>query len=420
MAALHITGGKPLAGTVTASGAKNSALKLLAAATLAPGRTELRNVPDVADIHTMLAVLEAIGVGAHWHDHTVTLDVPDELEPVAAYDLTSRMRASVQVLGPLIARCGRASVAMPGGCNLGSRKLDMHLQALEDMGVVFRTDHGNLVADATGLHAARIVLEFPSMGATENVLLAAMGIDDEVELENVAREPEIVDLCDMLTAMGAEIDGVGTTSIRIHGASNAHPVTQRVIPDRIEVGTYLVAGAITDGDVTVADARPDHLELFLRKLEQIGVHIEAGDDWIRASRADTGLVASDVVTLPYPGFPTDLQPQTVALLTLADGASVVTENIFDGRFQYVNELNRMGADIRTEGRHAVVAGSCRLQGAPVEAPDIRAGAALVCAALAAEGDSMIGNVNLIERGYERISEKFAALGGQIELDSTLR
>ncbi len=411
---LLIAGGNRLQGTVRVSGAKNSALKLLACSLLAPGTTTLENVPDVSDIATMIAVLEAMGVSTERSDHAVSLDVPAELDPVASYELTSRMRASIQVLGPLIARCGHARVAMPGGCNLGSRKLDMHLAALELMGVEFENDHGDLVATAPELHGARIVLEFPSMGATENVLLAAMGTSDEVEIENAAREPEIADLAKMLSAMGAEVEGAGTTSIRMRGTADASPVTQSVIPDRIEAGTYVVAAAMTDGDIRIEGCVPEHLEVFLHKAEQIGVEAGTGDGSITARRAAAGLRCSDVMTLPYPGFPTDLQPQTVAMLCLADGASVVTENVFDGRFQFVNELNRMGADVRTEGRHAVVSGPQHFSGAPVEAPDIRAGAALVCAALCAEGESRVTNVHLIDRGYDDLVAKLRGLGASIE------
>ncbi len=412
--AFEIDGGKPLHGLVKVGGAKNSALKLLPAALLAPGRHVISNVPDVSDIATMVEVLRSMGVDTKTEGSVFTLDVPDEIDPVAPYDLTSRMRASIQILGPLLARCGRAQVAMPGGCNLGSRKLDMHLQALEEMGVEFSTSHGDLVAEAPKLKGGRIVLEFPSVGATENVLLTAMGTDAEIELDNAAREPELADLCEMLVAMGAEIEGVGTPTIRMRGTTTPKPVRQTVVGDRIEAGTYLVAGAITDGQVTVEGVDPLNLELFLQKLAQIGVEIDIGTNWVTASRSDSGLRAADVITLPFPGFPTDLQPQTAALLTFAQGTSVITENIFDGRYQYVNELERMGADIRTDGRHAIVTGPTALQGAPVAAPDIRAGAALVCAALAAPGHSSIANVELIDRGYEHLVAKVQGLGGAIE------
>ncbi|MCC7077653.1 MAG: UDP-N-acetylglucosamine 1-carboxyvinyltransferase [Acidimicrobiia bacterium] len=414
---LEIRGGTALEGEVPASGAKNSALKLLAASLLAPGGNILANVPDVADVNVMFEVLESIGADVTRTGDSVMIDVPTVPEPVAAYELTSRMRASIQVLGPLLARCGRARVAMPGGCNLGSRKLDMHLAALEEMGAEFSTDHGDLVAVAPRLRGRRIVLEFPSMGATENVILAAVGASGVTEIENAAREPEIQDLCEYLAKMGVEIEGAGGPTIRIQGrgpgATGLAPATHTTIGDRIEVGTYLVAGAVTDGDVTVRACEPGHLELFLNKLEQIGVEVDTGDTWIRVRRTPSGLRAADIVTLPYPGFPTDLMPQTVALLSLADGSSVVTENVFDARFQFVFELNRMGALIRTEGRHSVVTGVEKLQSAPVVAHDIRAGAAVVCAGLAAHGTTRIANLNLLDRGYENLTAKLGALGAEI-------
>lgn len=418
---LEIRGGVHLEGEVPASGAKNSALKLLAASLLAPGGNILANVPDVADVNVMFEVLESIGATVTRTGDSVMVDVPAEPEPVAAYELTSRMRASIQVLGPLLARCGRARVAMPGGCNLGSRKLDMHLGALEEMGAEFSTDHGDLVAVAPRLEGRRIVLEFPSMGATENVILAATGAEGITEIENAAREPEIQDLCAYLSKMGIEVEGAGTATIRVQGrglgAEGLSPATHAAIGDRIEVGTYLVAGAITDGDVTVRSCDPGHLELFLNKFEQVGVEVETGDNWIRVRRSPSGLRAADLVTLPYPGFPTDLMPQTVALLALAEGSSVVTENVFDARFQFVFELNRMGALIRTEGRHAVVTGVEKLQGAPVVAHDIRAGAAVVCAGLAAHGTSRIDNLHLIDRGYENLTSKLGSLGADISRDA---
>lgn len=416
-ACLVVDGGTPLTGDVRASGAKNSALKLLAAALLAPGRTTITNVPAVSDVATMLLVLEGVGVAVERPDPgTVHLTVPATLEPVADYELTSKMRASIQVLGPLLARCGSARVSMPGGCNLGARKLDMHLDALEQMGTVFTNDHGDLVATTDGLKGRRICLDFPSMGATENVILAAVAADGDTEIDNAAREPEIEDLCAFLNAMGARIEGAGTPTISIAGGvvDSLGPVTHRTIADRIEVGTYLVAGPVTGGSVTVRDCDPSHLGLFLDTLAAIGVDVETGDDWVRAGAAPRGLRAHDFVTLPYPGFPTDLQPQVVALLGLAEGTSVVTENLFDGRYQYVYELNRMGAHISTDGRHAVVTGVDGYQGAPVVAHDIRAGAAVVCAALAADGQSSITNVHLIDRGYERIVDKLQGLGASIE------
>ncbi len=423
---LVVRGGTPLVGTVSAAGAKNSALKLLPAAILAPGRNTVKNVPLVTDVFTMLDVLEAIGISHEIDGHTVVLDVPKDLVPIAPYALTSKMRASIQVLGPLLARFGSAQVAMPGGCNLGSRKLDMHLRALEEMGAVFETVHGDLVARADKLVGKTINLDFPSVGATENVLLAAVAAEGETVIENAAREPEISNLCDMLVGMGIEIEGAGTSTIRIQGGDvhSLKPVSVTVIPDRIETGTYLIASAISNGDVTVKESNPMHHDMLLSKLVDIGATVDTGQDWIRVRGADSDFVpetsktrslkAVDVITLPYPGFPTDLQPQIVSLLSLARGVSLVTENVFDGRYQFVNELNRMGADIRTDGRHAVVKGVEGLSGAPVQAPDIRAGAALVCAGLAAQGETSISNVHFIDRGYEDLVGKLRSLGAQIE------
>jgi UDP-N-acetylglucosamine 1-carboxyvinyltransferase len=412
--AIVITGGKRLEGTVPAGGAKNSALKLLAAALLVPGRTVITNVPDVADVATMLDVLAYMGVAYDRSGDRVTLDVPADIKPSAGYELTSRMRASIVVLGPLLSRCRRGRVAMPGGCNLGQRKLDMHLHGLAEMGVAFHTDHGDLVADAPRLRGTRVCLEFPSVGATENILLAAVGAEGVTEIENAAREPEIADLCAFLTAMGVEIDGVGTPLLRVRGGCELRPVEHRVVPDRIVTGTYLIAAAMTAGDVTVTDTEPTNLDLVLAKLNQAGVQVETGPGQVRVRPGRDRLSAVDVVTLPFPGFATDLQPQIVAMLCLAEGTSIVTENVFDGRFQYVDELNRMGADIQVEGRHAVVRGVAGLQGAPVAAPDLRAGAALVCAALAADGETRVGGVHHVDRGYENLVGKLQRLGAEIE------
>ncbi len=409
---LSVASGPPLLGAVRADGAKNSALKLLAAALLAPGRTTLTNVPEVSDVGIMVAVLQGMGVTAVVEGETVVLDVPEEIAPVAPYELTSKFRAGIVVLGALLARCRRARVAMPGGDDLGSRKLDMHMRGLGEMGVAFETHHGDLVAEAPDMRGASLTLEFPSVGATENLLLAAVGAKGVTEIDNAAREPEIADLATMLTGMGAVIEGTGTSTLRIEGGHPLHAAAHAVVPDRIEAGTYLVAGAIGGGDVTVTDVRPGDLALLLDKLAQAGCEVDAGDDRVRVRR-DGPLRATDVVTLPYPGFPTDLQPQMVALLSLASGTSIVTENVYDGRFQYVAELSRLGADVRAEGRHAVVRGVDRLEGAPVNAPDLRAGAALVCAGLVADGVTRITGVHHLDRGYAHLVGKLRSLGADI-------
>ena len=407
-----VEGGNALTGTVPVSGAKNSALKLMAAALLADGRTRLDRVPRIRDCLTMGEVLERLGAGVAWDDGGVWIDASGELGTETPYELVSRMRASIIVLGPLLARLGRARVAMPGGCNIGSRKIDLHTRGLERMGVEFESEHGFLVARGDRLRGAVISLDFPSVGATENVLMAAVGARGTTVIENAAREPEIQDLADFLIEMGARIDGAGTTTIEIEGVDEFHPVEHTVIPDRVEAGTLALAVCATGGDVHLHGARSDHLDLFLAKLAELGAEVEPTPEGLRVAmsrRPD----AVDFVTLPYPGFPTDLQPQAMAVLSAARGTSIVTENVFESRFMFVDELNRMGADIRTEGHHAVIRGVERLSGAPVRALDIRAGAAMVIAALSAEGQTEIRDVHHIDRGYELIEEKLARLGARI-------
>ncbi len=409
---LLVEGGVRLAGRVPVAGAKNSALKLMAAALLADGRTRIDAVPRIRDCLTMGEVLEGLGAGVSWDDRGLWIDASGKLGTETPYELVSRMRASIIVLGPLIAREGRARVAMPGGCNIGSRKIDLHLRGLERMGVEFESEHGFLLATAARMHGAVISLDFPSVGATENVLMAAVGARGTTVIENAAREPEIQDLADLLTKMGARIHGAGTTTIEIEGTDGFVGVEHRVIPDRVEAGTLALAACATGGDVLLAGARTDHLDLFLAKLTDMGATIETTGEGLRVAmngRPD----AVDFVTLPYPGFPTDLQPQAMAVLAAAKGTSIATENVFESRFMFVDELNRMGADIRTEGHHAVIRGVGRLSGAPVRALDIRAGAAMVIAALGADGWSEISDVHHIDRGYEAIEDKLAALGARI-------
>jgi UDP-N-acetylglucosamine 1-carboxyvinyltransferase len=416
---LLVTGGRHLAGEVTVGGAKNSALKVMAASLLAEGRTTLRNIPDIADCGTMSEVLERLGAGVTRRDHAVEIDCSGPLGMETPYELVRRMRASILVLGPLLARRGVARVAMPGGCNIGRRKIDLHIRGLQRMGVEFSFDHGYLVGNVQGsLRGAVVSLDFPSVGATENLLMAAVGARGTTVIENAAREPEIQDLAAFLTAMGGRIGGVGTPTIEIEGADRFDPVDHTVIPDRVEAGTFALAACATRGEVLLRGARTDHLDLVLAKLEEAGARVTAEDDGVRVGM-DGRAGAVDLVTLPYPGFPTDLQPPMMALLATASGTSIITENVFESRFMFVDELNRMGADIRTEGHHAVIRGMDRLEGAPVRALDLRAGAALILAALAADGVTEIADIGHVDRGYEDIDAKLSALGAEVSRQPSL-
>ena len=373
----------------------------------------IRNVPTIADCRTMVEVLEGLGVGATWEDGAVALDATDITSLETSYELVSRMRASILVLGPLLARYGRARVAMPGGCNIGTRSIDLHVRGLEAMGARFRSEHGFLDAETDGLRGAVISLDFPSVGATENVLMAAVLAKGSTVIENAAREPELVDLAAMLAAMGARIEGAGTPTVEIEGVDMLRPVEHTVIADRIEAGTFAIAACATGGDVLLEGARADHLDLVLAKLGDAGAEIRATDRGLRIGMAARP-AAVDLVTLPYPGFPTDLQPQMTALLACAGGTSILTENVFESRFMFVDELNRMGADIRTEGRHAVVRGVARLSGAPVRAFDVRAGAALAIAGLGAEGETVVHDWHHVDRGYDDLVGRLVAVGADIE------
>jgi UDP-N-acetylglucosamine 1-carboxyvinyltransferase len=415
---LIVTGGVRLAGSVRVSGAKNSALKLMAAALLAPGQTALRNVPRIQDCLTMADVLERLGESVAWDGSTLSIDATEVRSIEAPYELVSRMRASILVLGPLLARCGRASVAMPGGCNIGSRKIDLHLKGLQKMGATFEQEHGFLRAHAAQLNGAVISLDFPSVGATENVLMAAVAARGTTVIENAAREPELSDLANFLTEMGARIDGVGTPTIEIEGVDEFRAVEHTVIPDRIEAGTYAIAACATGGQIVLEGARSDHMDLVLDKLGEAGGTIDVDETGIAVGAGDRPRPV-DLVTLPYPGFPTDLQPQIMAMLAAADGTSIVTENVFESRFMFVDELNRMGADIRTEGHHAVIRGVERLSAAPVRALDIRAGAAMVIAALTADGVTGIEDVYHVDRGYEDFEAKLAGLGAEVRRERQL-
>jgi len=416
---LIVSGGHPLRGSIRVNGAKNSALKLMAAALLAEGRSTIENVPRILDCQTMGEVLEHLGASVSWDGQSMTVDATSASGIEAPYELVQKMRASIIVLGPLLVRHGKARVAMPGGCNIGSRQIDLHLKGLERMGAEFSYEHGYLDAAAPhGLRGAVIWLDFPSVGATENLLMAAVGASGTTVIENAAREPEIQDLAAMLSKMGAKIDGAGTTTIEVQGAAGFHPVRHRVIPDRVETGTLAIAAVTTRGDVRIEEATPEHLDLFLAKLSDAGARIDLEEGGLRVSGPERPM-AVDFVTLPYPGFPTDLQPQMMALLATARGTSIATENVFESRFMFVDELNRMGADIRTEGHHAVIRGVERLSSAPVRALDIRAGAAMVIAALSADGTTEISHVYHVDRGYERFEDRLSALGAQIHREPSL-
>ncbi|MGD0881086.1 MAG: UDP-N-acetylglucosamine 1-carboxyvinyltransferase [Acidimicrobiales bacterium] len=413
----------PLSGSVRAGGAKNSVLKLMAACLLAEGRHVLTNVPRISDVDIMAELLEAMGatvVRGERPDQLV-VTTPAEVTPEAPYELVEKMRASVVVLGPLLARCGWARVSMPGGDDFGPRPIDMHLRALESLGVEFTSSHGNVegrVASTVGgsprLVGNRVVLEYPSHTGTDNVLMAAVLAKGTTVIDNAAREPEVQDLADFLNAMGARITGAGTSRIEVEGVERLEPATHAVIPDRLVVATFLVAAGLTGGEVTVEDGRPDHMEMLLRKLTATGMETTFGPDGLRASAVGAGrLRSTDVATLPYPGFATDYKPLFVTLLTVTEGVGIVTENLFFGRFRYVEELRRMGADIRTEGHHAVVRGVGRLSGAPVRAFDVRAGAALVLAGLVADGETVVSDAHHIDRGYEDLDGKLASLGANV-------
>jgi UDP-N-acetylglucosamine 1-carboxyvinyltransferase len=390
----------------------------MAASLLGPGESVLHNVPDIEDVRTMREVLEHLGAIVEFADGTLKVDTAAVQAHVAPYDLVQRMRASIQIMGPLVARFGQAKVAMPGGCNLGPRKIDIHLRGLTAMGGEVRSDHGFVEVTADRLKAADVVLDYPSVGATENLLMAAVLAEGTTALENVAREPEIVDLCKFLVSMGADIEGAGTSTVRVHGVTEMHPAEHTVLGDRIEAGTFLVAAAVTGGEIEVIGISPHVLDLFLSKLRSVGVRVHENTRSIKASGAPDALEAVDVATLPYPGFPTDLQAQMMVLLSIADGVSVVTENVFENRFGFVDELIRLGADIRVDGNHAVVTGGRALTGAIVRCPDLRAGAALALAGLAAEGCTELRAIHHIDRGYERFEEKLRVLGADVERASS--
>ena len=411
MQSIVVMGGRPLTGSIHVGGAKNSALKLMAASLLAAGVTTIRNVPDISDVALMAEVLAGLGAVVVRTDHALTIDATTLSSHEAPYELVAKMRASTSVLGSLVGRLRRAKVAMPGGCAIGSRKVDMHIRGLQDMGVSIEIGHGYISAEGRP-HGANVILDFPSVGATENLLMAATTASGVTTIENAAREPEIGDLAAFLSEMGARIDGAGSTTITIEGVDELHPVDHAVIGDRIEAGTYLVAGAMCGGPVTVSGFDPSHIEMVLTKLAAAGAHLETGPDSVTVSLTG-GVRPVDLATLPYPGFPTDMQAQFMALLSVADGNSVITENVFENRFMFADEITRMGADVRIEGHHALIRGVPQLSGAPVRSPDLRGGAALVLAGLVADGSTVVTDIHHIDRGYEGFVERLRSLGADV-------
>jgi UDP-N-acetylglucosamine 1-carboxyvinyltransferase len=409
----RVFGGTPLRGEVTISGAKNSVLKLMAASLLATGKTTITNVPDIADVDIMADLLTRLGCTVIRSQSQVSIDVPQTPGHRADYDLVRKMRASINVLGPLVARVGEAEVALPGGDAIGSRGLDFHIKGLEALGAKAHIEHGYVVAEAPhGLTGAVIDLDFPSVGATENIMTAAVLAKGVTTIDNAAREPDLVDLGEFLISMGANIQGLGSPTITITGVSVLKPTTHATIPDRIITGTWAFAAAMTRGDITIHGARAEHLELPLEKLASAGAIVTTTADGIRV-RMDVRPQAIDVATLPYPGFPTDLLPMVIALNSIADGHSLVTENVFESRFMFVNELSRLGAQISVDGHHASIEGVPELSGAPVEAHDIRAGAGLILAALVSDGESTIDQAFHVDRGYPNFAEQLQSLGAKV-------
>ena len=410
-----VVGGAQLRGDVSVTGAKNSVLKLMAASLLAVGKTTITNVPDIADVDIMSELLTRLGCTTNFDrsTSTVTIDVPEKLGHRADYDLVRRMRASINVLGPLVARLGEAEVALPGGDAIGSRGLDFHIKGLTELGATAHNEHGYVIAEAkNGLSGATISLDFPSVGATENIMTAAVLARGTTTLDNAAREPDIVDLGNFLIAMGADIDGLGSPTITINGVTQLHPTTHATLPDRIVTGTWAFAAAITQGDIAIHHCNPDHLEVPLDKLVSAGAVITSIKDGIRI-KMDRRPSSVDFATLPFPGFPTDLQPMAITMNAIADGDAIVTENVFEGRFMFVNELTRLGAKIRVDGHHAAITGIPQLSSAPVIATDIRAGAGLIIAALVADGTTFVEGAFHVDRGYPQFAEQLQALGADV-------
>lgn len=409
---LIIKGGRRLTGDVTISGSKNAALPIFVSTILAAGTHEIRNVPFLRDINTTIKLLESLGAEVEGNGNVVRIDTSRLNGHEATYDLVKTMRASVLVLGPLLARFGRARVSLPGGCAIGARPINLHLRGLEALGAEITLEHGYVDARARRLRGARINFDISTVGGTEHLMMAAATAKGETVLENAAREPEIPELADVLNKMGAKIEGAGTDTIRIIGVSELGPFTHTVMPDRIEAGTFMAAAAITGGDIRIHQMRPDHMDALLFKLQDAGVEITHKENVLRV-KGPRRLRSVNIKTRPYPGFPTDMQAQMMALMTVADGTSVISENIFENRFMHVSELLRFGADIIIEGNTATVKGVKKLSGAPVMATDLRASASLILAGLAADNTTEVSRIYHLDRGYEAIEKKLAALGADI-------
>jgi len=413
---LVIRGGEPLLGTIRISGSKNAALPCMAAALLTDEPVTLENIPQVRDIETTRKLLAAMGaeveLGFGRAQHRTTICAKNLTAPEASYELVKTMRASTLVLGPLVARCGRARVSLPGGCAIGARPIDLHIKGLESLGAKITQEHGYVEAAADRLRGAEIVFDKITVTGTEDLLMAATLADGETVIQNCAREPEVADLAALLNAMGAKIEGAGTSTIRVQGVTKLHGARHRIIPDRIEAGTFIIAGALTGGDLNITACEPKHLTAILQKLKETGVKTAIKTDSVRVM-GDQPLAGADLNTEEYPGFPTDMQAQYMALATQAEGTSIVTENIFENRFMHAQELVRMGANIKIEGRRAIVRGKTPLSGAAVLASDLRASASLVIAALVADGETIIDRVYHLDRGYENIEEKLKSVGAPI-------
>ncbi|MEE9523354.1 MAG: UDP-N-acetylglucosamine 1-carboxyvinyltransferase [Thermodesulfovibrionales bacterium] len=410
---LIISGGKRLHGKVKISGAKNAALPILAATILCPGRHSIKNVPQLRDVTTMASILENLGSRVQIEGGSAVVDSGGFRKHEAPYDLVKTMRASVVVLGPLLARLGRAKVSMPGGCAIGARPINLHLMGLEKMGASISLEDGYVVAKAKKLKGADIYFDTPSVTGTENVLMAAVLAQGLTRIENAAMEPEVIDLANALRSMGAKIKGAGESVIEIEGVKELSPLDYMVIPDRIEAGTFMIAAAITQGDIILESCRPDHLDAVVNKLRSTGATIELEGNGLRVSMSSRP-IAQNIKTMPYPGFPTDMQAQFMSLMSVAKGTSIITETIFENRFMHVAEIRRFGADITIEGSSATVKGIKSLKGAPVMATDLRASASLVVAGLCAEGETVIDRVYHLDRGYEHIEDKLTALGANIK------
>jgi UDP-N-acetylglucosamine 1-carboxyvinyltransferase len=413
MKKIVINGGKKLKGEVLISGAKNAALPIIAAGLLCGGKHKISNVPHLADVVTLGSILQNMGVSFERQGSDVLIDSTGLTNPEAPYDLVRTMRASVLVLGPLVARMGRARVSLPGGCAIGARPINLHLMGLEKLGANVAIEHGYVVAKAKELRGAHIYFDTVTVTGTENIMMAAVFAQGETTLENAAREPEVVDLANALVQMGAHIEGAGTDIIKIRGVEQLQPMNYRVMPDRIETGTFVIAAAITGGSVTIRDCFPGHLEAVLSKVAEAGAEIKVDDGTIHVAGAHK-IKPVNVTTQEYPGFPTDMQAQIMSLMALAEGTSVINETIFENRFTHVAELRRMGADIQTEGRSAIVQGVPKLSAAPVMATDLRASASLILAGLAAQGQTVISRIYHLDRGYEDIEQKLSALGADIK------